>query len=186
MAVAPTGLRNLCTMACGSCSNENAFKAIYIWYRTKERGGDTNFTKEEMESCMLNKTPGSPPYTMLSFSGFNRRQVSEFETLKYVFCESEHLPHNYVHENQQEDAKCLEETEDLIHKYNAAGKPVAAILVEPIQAEGGDNHASPEFFQGLQQIGKRTGAALLIDEVQTGVVPLERCGAMSTLTFQRP
>lgn len=47
------------------------------------------------------------------------------------------------------------QTEDLIHKYNAAGKPVAAILVEPIQAEGGDNHASPEFFQGLQQIGKR-------------------------------
>lgn len=47
------------------------------------------------------------------------------------------------------------QTEDLIHKYNAAGKPVAAIVVEPIQAEGGDNHASPEFFQGLQQIGKR-------------------------------
>lgn len=37
------------------------------------------------------------------------------------------------------------------------GKPVAGIVVEPIQSEGGDNHASNEFFQELQQIGKRVG-----------------------------
>lgn len=188
MAVAPTGLRSLCTMACGSCSNENAFKAIYIWYRTKERGGDTNFTKEEIETCMLNKTPGSPPYTMLSFSGaFHGRTMGCLSATRSKAIHKIDIPaldwpmarfpqykyplEDYVHENQQEDAKCLEETEDLIHKYNAAGKPVAAIVVEPIQAEGGDNHASPEFFQGLQQIGKRTGAALLIDEVQTGGGP---------------
>lgn len=36
--------------------------------------------------------------------------------------------------------------------------PVAGIIVEPIQAEGGDNHASPEFFQGLQKIAKKVSA----------------------------
>lgn len=41
-------------------------------------------------------------------------------------------------------------------------------MVEPIQSEGGDNEASPEFFQQLQRIGKKYGAGLLIDEVQTG------------------
>ena len=30
---------------------------------------------------------------------------------------------------------------------------MAAMIVEPIQGEGGDNQASPEFFRGLQQIG---------------------------------
>lgn len=41
-----------------------------------------------------------------------------------------------------------------IHTYNQAGKPVAAILIEPIQGEGGDNYASPRFFQQLQKIAK--------------------------------
>ncbi|KAK3854875.1 hypothetical protein Pcinc_038687, partial [Petrolisthes cinctipes] len=61
--------------------------------------------------------------------------------------------------------------EDVIERYNKVGKTVAGIVVEPIQSEGGDNHASPQFFQRLQQIAKRTGTALLIDEVQTGGGP---------------
>ena len=33
--------------------------------------------------------------------------------------------------------------------------PAAAVIVEPIQAEGGDKHASPMFFRGLQEICKK-------------------------------
>ena len=40
--------------------------------------------------------------------------------------------------------------------------------MEPIQSEGGDNEASPHFFQQLQNICKQKGVALLVDEVQTG------------------
>lgn len=47
--------------------------------------------------------------------------------------------------------------------------PVAAIIVEPIQSEGGDNHASPRFFQALQDIASTSGAVFIVDEVQTGV-----------------
>lgn len=49
--------------------------------------------------------------------------------------------------------------------------PVAGIVVEPIQSEGGDNEASPFFFQQLQKIAKKNGAGLLLDEVQTGGGP---------------
>lgn len=52
-----------------------------------------------------------------------------------------------MRENQAEDAKCLAEVEELIEKYQKNGVPVAGIVVEPIQSEGGDNEASPEFFQ---------------------------------------
>lgn len=45
---------------------------------------------------------------------------------------------------------------------------MAGIVVEPIQSEGGDNEASPEFFQSLQAIAKKYEAGFLIDEVQTG------------------
>lgn len=188
LQVAPKGLNQLCTMACGSCSNENAFKALYMRYRTRERGGKLEFTQEEIDSCMVNQAPGCPPFTLLSFRGsFHGRTMACLATthskpihkldIPSLDWPIAHFPaykyplEEHVRENQEEDRRCLEEVEDLIHKFNTMGKPVAGIVVEPIQAEGGDNHASPEFFQQLQQIGKRTGAALLIDEVQTGGGP---------------
>ena len=56
----------------------------------------------------------------------------------------------------------------MIEKQAKAGIPVAGIIVEPIQAEGGDNHGSKEFFQGVDQIAHKHGISLLMDEVQTG------------------
>jgi len=47
--------------------------------------------------------------------------------------------------------------EELIEKWEKKGNPVAGIVVEPIQSEGGDNHASPYFFQKLQKIAKKVG-----------------------------
>ena len=55
-------------MMCGSCSNENAFKNIFIWYQTRERCG-RDFSREEIESCMINQKPGSPDLAILSFKG---------------------------------------------------------------------------------------------------------------------
>jgi 4-aminobutyrate aminotransferase/(S)-3-amino-2-methylpropionate transaminase len=43
------------------------------------------------------------------------------------------------------------------------------VIVEPIQSEGGDNHASISFFRRLREITKRHGVLLIVDEVQTGV-----------------
>lgn len=46
--------------------------------------------------------------------------------------------------------------EELIEKYKTEKEiPVAGVIIEPIQAEGGDNHASPEFFQELRRITKK-------------------------------
>ena len=47
--------------------------------------------------------------------------------------------------------------------------PVAAVIVEPIQSEGGDNHASPAFFRGIREITRKHNVLLIVDEVQTGV-----------------
>lgn len=44
-----------------------------------------------------------------------------------------------------------------------------AVIVEPIQGEGGVINATPEFLQALRQRCDETGAVLIFDEVQTGV-----------------
>ncbi len=46
---------------------------------------------------------------------------------------------------------------------------IAAIIIEPIQGEGGDNHFRPEFFRELRRLADENDALLIFDEVQTGV-----------------
>ena len=46
---------------------------------------------------------------------------------------------------------------------------IAAVVVEPIQGEGGDNHFRPSFLQGLRDLADEHDALLVFDEVQTGV-----------------
>ncbi|RYY37773.1 MAG: L-lysine 6-transaminase, partial [Sphingobacteriaceae bacterium] len=46
---------------------------------------------------------------------------------------------------------------------------ICAIIVEPVQAEGGDNHMRKEFAEQLRQLADEYEALLIYDEVQTGV-----------------
>ena len=46
---------------------------------------------------------------------------------------------------------------------------IAAIIIEPIQGEGGDNHFRAEFFRALRQLADENEAMLILDEVQTGI-----------------
>ena len=45
---------------------------------------------------------------------------------------------------------------------------IAAIIIEPIQAEGGENHFRPEFFHELRRLADEHEALLIFDEIQTG------------------
>ena len=50
----------------------------------------------------------------------------------------------------------------------AIGPHTAAILVEPIQGEGGVNTASVDYLRGLREVADEFGLLLAFDEVQTG------------------
>lgn len=185
LEVAPKGMDNLTTMMCGSCSNENAYKNIFMWYRQTQRGENVTFTEEEKSSCMVNMAPGAPKLSLLSFKGaFHGRTMGSLSTTHSKYIHKIDVPcfdwpvasfplYRYplkdnVAYNQDQDKRCLAEVQDLVEQYGKNDIPVAGVVVEPIQSEGGDNEASPEFFQKLQRICKANGMALLMDEVQTG------------------
>ncbi len=46
---------------------------------------------------------------------------------------------------------------------------ICAIIIEPIQSEGGDNHFRPEFMRRLRELADENDVLLIYDEVQTGV-----------------
>lgn len=56
------------TMACGSCANENAYKAVFIRHNSKFRGGKS-FSADDLKDCVMNKGPGCPDLSILSFKG---------------------------------------------------------------------------------------------------------------------
>ncbi len=58
---------------------------------------------------------------------------------------------------------------DLAAVKAAVGPATAAILVEPIQGEGGVRPAPAGFLKGLRALCDEHGLLLLVDEVQTGV-----------------
>lgn len=184
MAVAPRGLSNCMTQGCGACANEHAYKAVFMAYRRKQRGGEPP-SQEERESSLINQPPGCPPLTLLSFSNaFHGRTMGslmmthtkwmhklDFPSIDWPIADFPQYKHpllGNIEQNRREEARCLQQVCSKIEEYGARGTPVAGVVIEPIQGEGGDNHASPDFFRQLQQVCKDYGAYLVLDEVQTG------------------
>ncbi len=62
---------------------------------------------------------------------------------------------------------------DLDELEAAIDDTVAAVLLEPVQGEGGVNPATAEYFQGVRRLCDERGLLFMVDEVQTG---LGRCG----------
>jgi acetylornithine/N-succinyldiaminopimelate aminotransferase len=58
---------------------------------------------------------------------------------------------------------------DIASVRRAMGPDVAAIIVEPVQGEGGVVPAPPGFLAALRSAADESGALLLLDEVQTGI-----------------
>ena len=57
---------------------------------------------------------------------------------------------------------------DLPATEKAITKKTCAILVEPLQGEGGVNIPDPSYIKGLKKLCKKHGTLLIFDEVQTG------------------
>ena len=74
------------------------------------------------------------------------------------------FPNAYRGVSVQDSLKALEQ----LFKSDVDATRVAAIIVEPVQGEGGFNIAPPEFLQALRKICDDNGILLIIDEIQTG------------------
>ncbi|KAK5203315.1 4-aminobutyrate transaminase [Exophiala xenobiotica] len=183
LKAAPQGLSKVFTSTTGSDANELAYKAAFMFKARQRRGEDAAFTQEEIQSCLENKEPGSPHYSILSFrKGFHGRlfgslstthskpihklDIPAFDWPCAPFPELNYPLENHAQENRQEEERCLAETDRILTEFRS---PPAAMVVEPVQSEGGDNHASPAFFQGLRRLATQHKILLIVDEVQTGV-----------------
>ncbi|WP_375167401.1 aminotransferase class III-fold pyridoxal phosphate-dependent enzyme [Desulfofundulus thermocisternus] len=61
-----------------------------------------------------------------------------------------------------------------------APENIAAMIIEPVQGEGGFIVPPPEFLPGLQKLCEKHGIVFIVDEVQTGFALTEKCSPWST------
>jgi 4-aminobutyrate aminotransferase/(S)-3-amino-2-methylpropionate transaminase len=183
-SVRPRGLSQIFTANCGSTANESAYKACFMAYMHRKRG-HSDFDQKEMASSMDNAAPGAPTLSMLSFkTGFHGRLFGSLSTTRSKPIHKLDIPafdwpavdwpalryplEQHEAENRKEEERVIALVEETIEQWEPKA-PVAAIVVEPIQSEGGDNHASPHFFRRLREVTKQRGVYMIVDEVQTGV-----------------
>lgn len=183
-SVRPRGLSQIFTANCGSTANESAYKACFMAYMHRKRG-HSEFDQKTMESSMDNAAPGAPTLSMLSFkTGFHGRLFGSLSTTRSKPIHKLDIPafdwpavdwpalkyplEEHEAENRKEEERVIALVEETIQQWESKA-PVAAVVVEPIQSEGGDNHASPHFFRRLREVTKQRGVYMIVDEVQTGV-----------------
>ena len=184
LKVAPKGLNQVFTAMAGSDANETAYKAAFMYHQQLQRGGPkVEFTEEELRTTMENHSPGSPQLSILSFKhafhgrlfgslsttrskAIHKLDIPAFDWPQATFPALKYPLEEHAAENAAEEKRALAEVESLIKEFH---NPVAAVVVEPIQSEGGDNHASPAFFRGLRELTAKHNVLFIVDEVQTGV-----------------
>lgn len=153
----------------GTMGVENAMKACFDWKTRKnfERGMDL-----EAGICIHFKQAfhGRSGYTLSLTNTSDPRKYQYFPKFDWPRIINPHLNFPITEENlaetiKQENLALLNIEEAILSNPNK----VACIIIEPIQAEGGDHHFRDEFFVGLREICDQNEVLLIFDEVQTGI-----------------
>lgn len=74
------------------------------------------------------------------------------------------FPAPYLDISEEDSLKALQQ----LFKADVEASRIAAIIIEPVQGEGGFYAASPSFLQALRKICDEHGILLIADEIQTG------------------
>ena len=153
----------------GALGVENALKTAFDWKVRKNLAAG----KEEKGSKVIHFTEcfhGRTGYTMSLTDSPDPRKTLYFPQFDWPRINNPKL-HFPLTDEVLEHVIKAEATAINQIKSAVAENPddIAALIIEPIQGEGGDNHFRGEFFQELRALADEHEFMLIYDEVQTGV-----------------
>jgi L-lysine 6-transaminase len=164
----PPQLPHMFLIEGGALAVENALKAAFDWKVQKNyRAGATRDTGQQVIH-FREAFHGRTGYTM-SLTNTDPVKIKYYPKFawpritnpKVVFPLDAHLDEVVAAE---EVAK--REIQEAIRQH---GNDIAALIIEPIQGEGGDNHFRPEFLRFLREVTAENDIMFVVDEIQTGV-----------------
>lgn len=153
----------------GGLAVENALKAAFDW---KTRLNLANGIEQEASQVIHFKQAfhGRTGYTLSLTNTKDPRKYMYFPKFNWPRISNPKLTFPLTEESVaatvELEKQAIQEIETAI-----ANNPndIACLILEPIQAEGGDNHFRKEFFVKLREICDKNDIILILDEVQTGI-----------------
>ncbi|HKA35786.1 MAG TPA: L-lysine 6-transaminase [Thermoanaerobaculia bacterium] len=169
LAIPPAHARHLFFVEGGAAGVENALKASFDWkvHKNLARGGAE---KGRKILHFRNAFHGRTGYALSMTNTADPRKTRYFPTFDWprLSCPSLRFPLTPAIEEEAAAAEARVEAEIRAACAESPGD-IAALIVEPIQGEGGDNHFRPDFFRRLRALADELEFLLIFDEVQTGV-----------------
>lgn len=157
-------------VAGGALAVENALKAAFDW---KVRKNQAKGIRGEYGSKVIHLRQafhGRTGYTMSLTNTADPRKTMFYPKFNWPRIENPKCIYPLTGMNLE---RVIEAERRAVHEiYEAAsayGDDIAALILEPIQGEGGDNHFRGDFLRELRRLADELDFLLIYDEVQTGV-----------------
>ena len=164
----PSYLKNTFFIEGGGLAVENALKVAFDW---KIRKNLQNGIKDKGYQVLHFKEAfhGRTGYT-LSLTNTDPIKTKYFPKFEWPRIDNPYLSfplneESLNHVKQKENIAVNQIKEAIKNNPN----DIAALIIEPIQGEGGDNHFRCQFFQKLKDLSIENDFLLIYDEVQTGI-----------------
>lgn len=148
----------------GALAVENALKVAFDWKHQKNEAAGIDVGEDLQAMHLRHAFHGRSGYTM-SLTNTDENKIARFPKFDWprIDAPAVSFPADGGLEALEDAALA-----DARAWFAARPNRIACIIVEPIQAEGGDRHLSERFLRGLQQIAHDNDALFVVDEVQTG------------------
>ena len=153
----------------GAPAVENCLKAAMDWkVRKNMAAGKGERGTQVLHFCRA--FHGRSGYTM-SLTNTDPRKTDLFAKFDWPRVSCPHIDFSLPESEREADVIAREQKaeSEIRHFIDQRGIDICAIIIEPIQGEGGDNHFRGEWLQKLRTICDENEMLLIFDEVQCGM-----------------
>ena len=166
---APNYLKHAFFIDGGALAVENSLKTAFDW--KKRLNLKKGINKEGDKIIYFNQAfHGRSGYTMTLTNTSDPRKTMYYPKFDWFKVDNPHLSFplddDLLEDVIKKENLVIENIKNILNKNK---DDVAAIIIEPIQGEGGDNHFRNEFMILLKELCDSNEMLLIFDEVQTGV-----------------
>lgn len=166
----PAHFKHLFFISGGALAVENGLKTAFDW---KVRKNIDKGLDEKLGSKVIyfkEAFHGRTGYTLSLTNTFNLNKIKYFPKFNWPCIINPKITFPLNEKNLEKvnelEKKALSEIKNAISNNP---NDIAALIIEPIQGEGGDNHFRGEFLLKLRNICNENEIMYILDEVQTGV-----------------
>ena len=153
----------------GALGIENALKTAFDWKVRRNRAKGIPGDKGQQIMHFREAFHGRTGYT-LSLTNTDPVKTDLFPKFRWPRIDNPKLRFPVTAEVERDVVAAEQHAlEQMERAFADNPDDIAAILIEPIQAEGGDNHFRPEFLQAVQRKAHEHEVLFVVDEVQAGV-----------------